>query len=136
MKSTSPDWGAACAAAAAARRERYGQGRVQRGLPEALWLTSTAQNCHGSLINDGFGLEPFDVDADGNCQFSALAHQLFADEAHHAAVRQTVCGQLCEFADRYRDFVEGYEAFVDALTRIEWGNHVTLHAAADATTRE
>ena len=55
MKSIVPDWGAACAAAAAARRERYGQGRVQRGLSEALWLTSTAQNCHDKCEIDESG---------------------------------------------------------------------------------
>ena len=52
MKSIVPDWGAACAAAAAVRRERGGPGPVQRGLRAALCLTSTAQDCHGSLIND------------------------------------------------------------------------------------
>ena len=76
MKSTSPDWGAACAAAAAARRERYGQGRVQRGLPEALWLTSTAQNCHEAceIEESGGGVVRSDAGRDeapggcGRCQ--------------------------------------------------------------------
>ena len=72
MKSTSPDWGAACAAAAAARRERYGQGRVQRGLPEALWLTSTAQNCHEAceIEESGGGVVRSDAgrdEAPGGC---------------------------------------------------------------------
>ena len=36
-------------------------------------------------------------------------------------------------ADRYRGFVDGtYDAFVDHMTRIEWGDHLTLQAAADA----
>ena len=76
MKSTFPDWGAACAAAAAARRERYGQGRVQRGLPEALWLTSTAQNCHEAceIEESGGGVVRSDAGRDeapggcGRCQ--------------------------------------------------------------------
>ena len=78
-------------------------------------------------------LEPVDVDGDGNCQFRALAHQLFIDEAHHAAVRQTVCNQLMTHADRYRGFVDGtYDAFVYDMTRNAWGDHLTLQAAADA----
>jgi len=78
-------------------------------------------------------LEPVDVDGDGNCQFRALAHQLFADEAHHAAVRQTVCNELMTHADRYSGFVEGtYGEFVVDMTRDKWGDEVTLRAAADA----
>ena len=79
------------------------------------------------------GLEPVNVDGDGNCQFRSLAHQLFADEALHAAVRQTVCNQLMTHAERYRDFVDAdYGEFVVDMTRDEWGDDVTLHAAADA----
>ena len=55
MKSIVPDWGAACAAAAAVRRERGGPGRVQRGLRAALCLTSTAQNCHDKCEIDESG---------------------------------------------------------------------------------
>ena len=55
MKSIVPDWGAACEAAAAVRRERGGPGRVQRGLRAALCLTSTAQNCHDKCEIDESG---------------------------------------------------------------------------------
>ena len=55
MKSIVPDWGAACAAAAAVRRERGGPGPVQRGLRAALCLTSTAQNCHDKCEIDESG---------------------------------------------------------------------------------
>ena len=78
------------------------------------------------------------VDGDGNCQFRALAHQLSGDASRHAAVRARVATQLRAAADRYSGFVSddrdaGFDAFVARLaTDGEWGDHVTLQAAADA----
>ena len=79
------------------------------------------------------------VDGDGNCQFRALAHQLSGSAARHAAVRATVAKQLAAHRDRYEQFCifEKKDADFDAfLARIatdgEWGDHVTLQAAADA----
>lgn len=85
-----------------------------------------------------FGLQEFEVLGDGNCQYRALAHQLFSGVEHHADVRRTVCRQLARAADRYRGFVAtdddlDYEAFVARMACDgEWGDHVTLQAAADA----
>jgi hypothetical protein len=85
-----------------------------------------------------FGLQEFDVAGDGNCQYRALAHQLFDNVELHADVRRTVCRQLAAEADRYRGFVAteddvDYEAWVARMACAgEWGDHVTLQAAADA----
>ena len=85
-----------------------------------------------------FGLQEFDVAGDGNCQYRALAHQLFDNVELHADVRRTVCRQLAAEADRYRGFVAteddvDYEAWAARMACAgEWGDHVTLQAAADA----
>ena len=85
-----------------------------------------------------FGLQEFDVAGDGNCQYRALAHQLFDNVELHADVRRTVNRQLAAEADRYRGFVAteddvDYEAWVARMACAgEWGDHVTLQAAADA----
>ena len=85
-----------------------------------------------------FGLQEFEVAGDGNCQYRALAHQLFDDVELHADVRRTVCRQLAAEADRYRGFVAteddvDYEAWVARMAcEGEWADHVTLQAAADA----
>ena len=85
-----------------------------------------------------FGLQEFDVAGDGNCQYRALAHQLFDNVELHADVRRTACRQLAAEADRYRGFVAteddvDYEAWVARMACAgEWGDHVTLQAAADA----
>ena len=72
MKSTVPYWGAACAAAAAARRDRCGPDCAQRGLRAVLSLTSTAQKCHEAceIEESGGGVVRSDAgrdEAPGGC---------------------------------------------------------------------
>ena len=81
-----------------------------------------------------FGLQEFEVAGDGNCQYRALAHQLFDDVELHADVRRTVCRQLAAEADRYRGFVAteddvDYEAWVARMAcEGEWADHVLTSA--------
>ena len=81
-----------------------------------------------------FGLQEFEVAGDGNCQYRALAHQLFDDVELHADVRRTVCRQLAAEADRYRGFVAteddvDYEAWVARMACAgEWADHVLTSA--------
>ena len=42
---------------------------------------------------------------DGNCQFRALAHELYGDQERHALVRERVVTHLRENADSYSFFV-------------------------------
>lgn len=80
------------------------------------------------------GVRERPVRADGNCQFRALADQLYASEEHHAAVREQVIAQLRQASDRYCGFVPGrFDDYVAEMARdCTWGDHVTLQAAADA----
>lgn len=80
------------------------------------------------------GLRERPVEGDGNCQFRALADQLYGSQDHHAALRQQVVQQLQLENGRYRPFVPGsYEGYLKAMaTDATWGDHVTLQAAADA----
>ena len=81
-----------------------------------------------------FGLQEFDVAGDGNCQYRALAHQLFDNVELHADVRRTACRQLAAEADRYRGFVAteddvDYEAWAARMACAgEWGDHVLTSA--------
>ena len=134
MKSTVPYWGAACAAAAAARRDRCGQDRVQRGLRAVLSLTSTAQKCHGAceFEEPGGGVVPRDAgrdEAPGGCgrhqnrppaaRWRALARVLGCS-ARGGARRGRVprprarCGQSLHEED-----IEGFEGLdEDVKTRV------------------
>lgn len=73
---------------------------------------------------------------DGNCQFRALADQLapYYSQECHENVRAAVVQQLRCVPDRYRPFVtEDYDEWVDRMAADkEWGNEITLRAAADA----
>ena len=74
------------------------------------------------------------VRGDGNCQFRAIADQLFRDQERHAECRSVVINQLRRRAEDYSPYVpEDYDAYVDAMRRDGcWGDHITLQAAADA----
>ncbi|XP_074580527.1 OVARIAN TUMOR DOMAIN-containing deubiquitinating enzyme 9-like isoform X2 [Curcuma longa] len=73
------------------------------------------------------------VQGDGNCQFRALSDQLYQTSEHHEFVRQQVVEQLKSHSDIYNGYVP--MAYSDYLKKIsqsgEWGDHVTLQAAAD-----
>jgi hypothetical protein len=78
------------------------------------------------------------VEADGNCQFRALAVQLFGDEAQHADLRSRVTKQLAERRDRYEGYMLGsYEEYLERMAKDgEWGDNVTLQAASDILNRD
>ena len=83
-----------------------------------------------------YGRKVYKVAGEGNCQFRALSHQLFNSEEYHMEVRQNVCIRLRYEWKRYfalwnYDHDE-YKAWVARMQRDgEWGNHLTLQAAAD-----
>eukprot|EP00746_Dinoflagellata_sp_MGD_P139424 gnl/MRDRNA2_/MRDRNA2_72886_c0_seq2.p1 gnl/MRDRNA2_/MRDRNA2_72886_c0~~gnl/MRDRNA2_/MRDRNA2_72886_c0_seq2.p1 ORF type:complete len:350 (+),score=66.89 gnl/MRDRNA2_/MRDRNA2_72886_c0_seq2:82-1131(+) len=81
-----------------------------------------------------YGVRERQVEPDGNCQFRALADQLYACEDHHAPVRAMVVTQLYKHRDKYAPFVPGdYNKYVEAMsTNGNWGDHVTLQACADS----
>ncbi|XP_010112213.2 uncharacterized protein LOC21396225 isoform X1 [Morus notabilis] len=73
------------------------------------------------------------VQGDGNCQFRALSDQLYRSAEHHGFVRQQIVEQLKGHPEMYEGYVP--MAYVDYLKKMsksgEWGDHVTLQAAAD-----
>lgn len=85
-------------------------------------------------VMDKYNVKSSPIQADGNCQFRALAQQLYGDESQHHVIRAAVIKQLEATPERYADFV--HEAYADYLKRMgrdgEWGDNVTLQAASDA----
>ena len=45
---------------------------------------------HGRRLGS-LGLSSLEMEGDGNCQFRALADQLFGHQKHHALTRQVYC---------------------------------------------
>ncbi|KAI3474632.1 hypothetical protein Pfo_029814 [Paulownia fortunei] len=74
------------------------------------------------------------VQGDGNCQFRALSDQFYRTPEHHKFVRQQVVRQLKAQPEMYEGYVP--MEYADYLKRMsksgEWGDHVTLQAAADS----
>jgi len=80
-----------------------------------------------------YGLAEFQIEGDGNCQFRALADQIFRNPEYHKQVRKAVMKQLKEFRKRYEGYVPmEYKVYLKKMKRSgEWGDHLTLQAAAD-----
>ncbi|XP_028791355.1 uncharacterized protein LOC114747228 isoform X2 [Neltuma alba] len=73
------------------------------------------------------------VEGDGNCQFRALSDQLYRSSEYHKFVREQIIEQLKSHPELYAGYVP--MAYNDYLRKMgksgEWGDHVTLQAAAD-----
>jgi len=73
------------------------------------------------------------VQGDGNCQFRALSDQLHRTPDNHNFVRQQVVSQLRSHSENYEGYVPmEYDDYLEKMSKSgEWGDHVTLQAAAD-----
>ncbi|CAN7069728.1 OVARIAN TUMOR DOMAIN-containing deubiquitinating enzyme 9 isoform X2 [Brassica rapa] len=80
-----------------------------------------------------YGLVENKIQGDGNCQFRALSDQLYRSPEHHSAVREQVVNQLAYNREMYEGYVPmAYNDYLKTMKRNgEWGDHVTLQAAAD-----
>ena len=81
-----------------------------------------------------FGLRRNCVAGDGNCQFRALADQIYRNKSMHRVVRGLVIKELRQRPERYQQFIHHpYDAYVAHMSVSgNWGDHVTLQAAANA----
>lgn len=80
-----------------------------------------------------YDLAELHIEGDGNCQFRALADQLFRNPDYHKHVRKEVVKQLKHHKKLYESYVPmKYRSYVKKMKKLgEWGDHVTLQAAAD-----
>jgi hypothetical protein len=92
-----------------------------------------------------YGLQEQPVRGDGNCQYRALAAALLGGEERHREVRERVWEVLAANREAFEHHVVlgdgeeggggggGWDLFLAAaLSDGEWGDHLTLQAAADA----
>ncbi|WOL09860.1 OTU domain-containing protein [Canna indica] len=81
-----------------------------------------------------YDLVELKVQGDGNCQFGALSDQLYRTSQHHKFVRQQVVDQLKSHPEIYEGYVPmSYDEYLRKMSKSgEWGDHVTLQAAADS----
>ena len=82
---------------------------------------------------DGLGLRENEVDGDGNCQFRAIADQLYGSPDRYAEVRADIVEHLRSNSSRYSAFVpDSYDTYIENMGRDgNWGDHLTLQAASN-----
>ncbi|KAI6669405.1 hypothetical protein NL676_004290 [Syzygium grande] len=80
-----------------------------------------------------YGLVERKVQGDGNCQFRALSDQIYHTAEHHDFMRREIVEQLKSCPDIYEGYVPmAYDDYLEKMSKTgEWGDHVTLQAAAD-----
>ncbi|KAK9117768.1 hypothetical protein Sjap_016715 [Stephania japonica] len=80
-----------------------------------------------------YGLYEVKVSGDGNCQFRALSDQMYRSPEHHKHVRKEIVKQLKDYHALYECYVPmKYQHYYKRMGKSgEWGDHVTLQAAAD-----
>ncbi|XP_077228839.1 cysteine proteinases superfamily protein [Tasmannia lanceolata] len=80
-----------------------------------------------------YGLYEVKVSGDGNCQFRALSEQMYKSPEHHKHVRKEIVKQLKDFRYLYEGYVPmKYKSYYKKMAKFgEWGDHLTLQAAAD-----
>nr|XP_025621356.1 uncharacterized protein LOC112712651 isoform X1 [Arachis hypogaea] len=73
------------------------------------------------------------VEGDGNCQFRSLSDQLYRSPEYHKHVREQIVQQLKSYPELYGGYVPmEYSDYLKKMSKNgEWGDHVTLQAAAD-----
>ncbi|XP_042520658.1 OVARIAN TUMOR DOMAIN-containing deubiquitinating enzyme 11 isoform X2 [Macadamia integrifolia] len=105
--------------------------RVNQEIPDVNDATLDHERLSERL--NTYGLQELQIEGDGNCQFRALADQLFRNPDYHKHVRKEVVRQLKHFKKLYEGYVPmKYKQYLKKMKRSgEWGDHVTLQAAAD-----
>ncbi|XP_057982917.1 OVARIAN TUMOR DOMAIN-containing deubiquitinating enzyme 12 isoform X2 [Malania oleifera] len=80
-----------------------------------------------------YGLYEVKVAGDGNCQFRALSDQMYKSPEHHKHVRKEIVKQLKDYRSLYEGYVPmKYKHYYKKMAKPgEWGDHLTLQAAAD-----
>ncbi|XP_062151777.1 OVARIAN TUMOR DOMAIN-containing deubiquitinating enzyme 12-like isoform X4 [Alnus glutinosa] len=80
-----------------------------------------------------YGLYEVKVSGDGNCQFRALSDQIYKSPEYHKHVRKEIVQQLKDYRTSYEGYVPmKYKRYYKKMAKSgEWGDHVTLQAAAD-----
>ncbi|KAL6137106.1 hypothetical protein ACLB2K_062401 [Fragaria x ananassa] len=80
-----------------------------------------------------YDLAELQIEGDGNCQFRAIADQLFRNPDYHKHVRNQVIKQLKRHRKLYEAYVPmKYKSYLGKMKKKgEWGDHLTLQAAAD-----
>jgi len=81
------------------------------------------------------GLMDLEMEDDGNCQFRAMAQELYASQEHHDIVRSAVVEYLLQQKDKFAAFFEEgeWKEYIRKMAAPRtWGDELILRAASEA----
>eukprot|EP01064_Diplonema_japonicum_P029918 TRINITY_DN4956_c1_g1_i1.p1 TRINITY_DN4956_c1_g1~~TRINITY_DN4956_c1_g1_i1.p1 ORF type:complete len:290 (+),score=46.76 TRINITY_DN4956_c1_g1_i1:50-919(+) len=103
-------------------------------------ITSSKKRTEREILTanlERFGFVETKVPADGNCQFRSISWYIYGTDEKHEETRKLVMKHMAAHKELYFFFIEGgeegYQKYIKKMSRInEWGDHLTMQAAADA----
>ena len=86
---------------------------------------------------ESLGMSSVEMAGDGNCQFRAVADQLFGSQEHHRFVRHVAVTHMrdvaSDFFGIYFETPEEYDEYIAVMGRSRtWGDELTLRACVEA----
>jgi hypothetical protein len=82
------------------------------------------------------GMRRVSMEGDGNCQFRAIAHNVYRDQNRHEEIRETAMAWIASNRDAFSIYFEDDNAFAKWVKEMKrsrtWGDELTLRAACDA----
>ena len=118
-----------------------GRGVMIKKIEEAASPNSKAIKARegaGGLIKRlrDLGMASIEMQGDGNCQFRALADQLFGSQEHHAFVRALAIAHMQAQSDFFSIYFEDereWNEYIRGMARSRtWGDELTLRACVEA----
>ena len=83
-----------------------------------------------------YNLQPVPIDADGNCFFGALSHQMYGTEKYHLQVRQQAIDVMRNNIGDYMNFMEDDEDIIKYIDRQQkeatWATDAIIQATVRA----
>ena len=114
------------------------RGEIVRGLEESASSESDiGVGTSASIVKrlHQLGLDSVEMAGDGNCQFRAIADNLFGSQSHHAVVREAATRHMKKHASFFGIYFEAaheFHAYLRDMGRSRtWGDELTLRAIVD-----
>jgi len=118
------------------------RGQLVQQIEEAAKQDSEGDDTTGTALGliarlRSLGLASVEMEGDGNCQFRAIADQLFGSQSHHAFVRSLAVGHMktvaADFFSIYFESEAEFNAYLKDMGRSRtWGDELTLRACVEA----
>ena len=91
---------------------------------------------HSMKVQHGFKI--CKVNDDGNCIFSAFAHQVYGDASFHALVREKCCDYMALYRERFTAFIDteenylNFSHYLDNMRTLRtWGGNLEITALSE-----